>query len=157
MIPLIRYRPPLPKSNKKESEDAQKAFREEFKAKGLDDSSITAIHSITRADRIDFQVNIPYHNCVGHLSDTLCLAYCSDCRSHRDDAHQQTWWDPYILARCARDSPVYRSYAWNYGRKTSRYSPASRKSLQRWTTPCFLKDFELENYCSDKRSRGTTL
>jgi ATP-dependent RNA helicase DHX57 len=61
VIPLIRYRPPLPKANKKESEDAQRAFREEYKAKGLDDSSITAIHSITRSDRIDFQVHIPYH------------------------------------------------------------------------------------------------
>lgn len=131
MIPLIRYRPPLPKSNKKESEDAQKAFREEFKAKGLDDSSITAIHSITRADRIDFQVNIPYHDRATHLSDPLCLAYCSDCRSHRHVAHQQTWWDTDILARCARDSPVYRCDAWNYDRKTSRYPPPSRKSLQR--------------------------
>ncbi|RDB29375.1 hypothetical protein Hypma_015909 [Hypsizygus marmoreus] len=54
VVPLIHYRPPIPKTGKRESEESQRAFRDEYK--GLDESSITAIHNITRSDRIDFQL-----------------------------------------------------------------------------------------------------
>ncbi|KAF9469778.1 P-loop containing nucleoside triphosphate hydrolase protein [Collybia nuda] len=56
LIPLIHYRPPLPRSNKKQAEDSQRALREELQTKGLDDSSIIAIHNIIHSDRIDFQL-----------------------------------------------------------------------------------------------------
>ncbi|KAF8078990.1 P-loop containing nucleoside triphosphate hydrolase protein [Lyophyllum atratum] len=56
LVPLIKYRPPAPKSDKKQSQDALKAFQDEYRSLGLNDSSITAIHNITRSDRIDFQL-----------------------------------------------------------------------------------------------------
>jgi len=57
LIPTIKYRPPFSRSNQKESEEQQRAFREEFKSKGLDDQSVYAIQNISRSDRIDFQVD----------------------------------------------------------------------------------------------------
>ncbi|KAF8215940.1 P-loop containing nucleoside triphosphate hydrolase protein [Mycena galopus ATCC 62051] len=55
IIPQINYRPHAPRSSRKESGDALKAFRDEHKSKGLDDASISAIQIITRSDRLDFQ------------------------------------------------------------------------------------------------------
>ncbi|GLB35802.1 putative helicase associated domain (HA2) Add an annotation [Lyophyllum shimeji] len=56
LIPLIKYHPPTPKSGPKQSEEALRAFRDEYRSMGLDDASITTIHAITRSDRIDFQL-----------------------------------------------------------------------------------------------------
>ncbi|KAJ7103273.1 P-loop containing nucleoside triphosphate hydrolase protein [Mycena belliarum] len=56
IIPMIHYRPAAARSNKKETGDALKVFREEHKSKGLDDAAITAIQIISRAERIDFQL-----------------------------------------------------------------------------------------------------
>ncbi|KAJ6520085.1 P-loop containing nucleoside triphosphate hydrolase protein [Mycena sanguinolenta] len=56
LIPQIKYRPSASRYSRKESGEALQAFRDEHKAKGLDDASISAIQTITRSDRIDFQL-----------------------------------------------------------------------------------------------------
>ncbi|KAJ7246262.1 P-loop containing nucleoside triphosphate hydrolase protein [Mycena haematopus] len=56
IIPQINYRPSAPRSSKKESGEVLQAFRDEHKAQGLDDASISAIQVITRSDRLDFQL-----------------------------------------------------------------------------------------------------
>ena len=56
VMPLINYQPPMAKPSKKESEAVRQAFRDELNSQGLDDSNITAIHNVVRADRLDFQV-----------------------------------------------------------------------------------------------------
>lgn len=56
VIHLINYRPPLVKSTKREKEDESRAFREEYKSKGLDDQSVSVIQNLSRAERIDYQV-----------------------------------------------------------------------------------------------------
>lgn len=61
VVPLIRYQPPAPRGGKKQTDDTQKAFWEEYKSLGLDESSIAALHNITRSDRIDFQVILVYY------------------------------------------------------------------------------------------------
>jgi ATP-dependent RNA helicase DHX57 len=55
-MPLIHYRPNRGKSNKK-NEAVEEAYRDELKSQGLDDQSITSIHSIVRADHVDPQVS----------------------------------------------------------------------------------------------------
>jgi hypothetical protein len=61
IIPLIKYQPPSIRSNKKETEEEKKAIREQFKDKGLDDTSIHALQSISRSSYIDHQVRFhPY-------------------------------------------------------------------------------------------------
>ena len=55
IIPLIKYQPPSIRSNKKETEE-EKAIREQFKDKGLDDTSIHTLQSISRSSYIDYQV-----------------------------------------------------------------------------------------------------
>ncbi|KII93616.1 hypothetical protein PLICRDRAFT_131582 [Plicaturopsis crispa FD-325 SS-3] len=67
VIPLIKYRPPMTKPGKKESDAEQRAFRDEFKSKGLDDPSVNAIQNISRSDRIDFQLVAAV---VGHITST---------------------------------------------------------------------------------------
>ncbi|KAG6845370.1 hypothetical protein H0H87_010479 [Tephrocybe sp. NHM501043] len=56
VIPLLKYYPSTPKTAKNQTDAAVKAFHAEYKALGLDDSSITALHNITRSDRIDYQL-----------------------------------------------------------------------------------------------------
>ncbi|TFK41870.1 P-loop containing nucleoside triphosphate hydrolase protein [Crucibulum laeve] len=55
VVPHINYRPPHVRPSKK-VEDAQKTMRDEFKAQGLDDTSIVAIQNIIRSDRLDYQL-----------------------------------------------------------------------------------------------------
>lgn len=56
IMPVIGYQPRRAKPSKKEDEVGQQAFRDDLKAQGLDDPSITAIHNVVRADRVDFQL-----------------------------------------------------------------------------------------------------
>jgi HrpA-like RNA helicase len=58
-MPLIRYQTTSPKS-RKQSNAVPQAFCDELKSQGLDDSSITAIHNVVRADRVDFKVSSTY-------------------------------------------------------------------------------------------------
>jgi ATP-dependent RNA helicase DHX57 len=53
VMPLIHYRP----SKGKRNETVEEAFRDELKSQGLDDQSITAIHSTVRADHVDPKVS----------------------------------------------------------------------------------------------------
>ncbi|CAK5280316.1 unnamed protein product [Mycena citricolor] len=56
VIPRIGYRPQATKFSKKETGDALNKFREEQKSQGLDDASISAIQTISRNERIDYQL-----------------------------------------------------------------------------------------------------
>ncbi|KAF7303226.1 Dead deah box [Mycena kentingensis (nom. inval.)] len=56
IFPLITYRPSATRNSRKESADVFKAFREEQKALGLDDATISAIQTISRAERLDYKL-----------------------------------------------------------------------------------------------------
>ncbi|KAF7337468.1 p-loop containing nucleoside triphosphate hydrolase protein [Mycena sanguinolenta] len=56
LIPQIKYRPSASRYSRKESAEVLQAFRDEHKAKGLDDASISAIQTVMRSDRLDFQL-----------------------------------------------------------------------------------------------------
>ncbi|KAF7307178.1 Dead deah box [Mycena indigotica] len=56
IVPLIKYRPSASKYSRKESAETLNAFREEQKAKGLDDATISAIQTISRSDRLDYKL-----------------------------------------------------------------------------------------------------
>ncbi|KAJ7597434.1 P-loop containing nucleoside triphosphate hydrolase protein [Mycena floridula] len=56
VVPKIHYRPSFNKFLQKENEDASKGFTKEMKNKGLADEDIMAIRSISRAERIDYQL-----------------------------------------------------------------------------------------------------
>jgi hypothetical protein len=79
IIPLIKYQPPSVRPNKKETEEEKKAIREQFKDKGLDDTSIHALQSISRSSYIDYQVR--FHPSFFHFrfecTDTGSTAYRS--------------------------------------------------------------------------------
>ncbi|KAG6830898.1 hypothetical protein H0H92_014049 [Tricholoma furcatifolium] len=62
VMPLLKYQPSAPTGGKGQTDAAIKAFHEEYKAMGLNDSSITALHNVTRSDRIDYQL-------VAHVVD----------------------------------------------------------------------------------------
>ncbi|KAG6842444.1 hypothetical protein C0991_007574 [Blastosporella zonata] len=56
VISLLKYHPSTPKYAKSQTDAAVKAFHAEYAALGLDESSITALHNVTRSDRIDYQL-----------------------------------------------------------------------------------------------------
>lgn len=81
-MPVIGYQPRRAKPSKKEDEVGQQAFRDDLKAQGLDDPSITAIHNVVRADRVDFQVNPSCGLSFFLSSSNACLAYSIRCGLH---------------------------------------------------------------------------
>jgi hypothetical protein len=58
-IASISYKPASTKPNRQESEEEKYAFRDYFSSQGLGEEAISAIHNITRAERIDYQVIFP--------------------------------------------------------------------------------------------------
>lgn len=56
VFPFIDYRPQGGKPTKKVTEEENRALEKELQAKGLNESSINAIQSISRSDRIDYAV-----------------------------------------------------------------------------------------------------
>ncbi|KAF7302730.1 Dead deah box [Mycena chlorophos] len=56
IVPLIQYRPSATRFSRKESADVLKAFREQQKAQGLDDATISAIQTISRSERLDYKL-----------------------------------------------------------------------------------------------------
>lgn len=57
ILPLISYRPAGAKGLKKMTEEEKHKLHVEYSAQGLDDGSIQAIQTISRSDRIDFEVS----------------------------------------------------------------------------------------------------
>ncbi|KAH7923230.1 P-loop containing nucleoside triphosphate hydrolase protein [Leucogyrophana mollusca] len=55
-ISSIRYTPAITKSGKMETVEEKRAFKEQFKSRDLDDQAISALQSIARSDRIDYQL-----------------------------------------------------------------------------------------------------
>ncbi|KAG5647688.1 hypothetical protein DXG03_008411 [Asterophora parasitica] len=66
-ISLIKYHPSAPRAGKKKTDNAMKAFWDEYKSLGLDDASITALHNITRSDGIDYHLIAAI---VNHIAST---------------------------------------------------------------------------------------
>ncbi|KAF8899103.1 P-loop containing nucleoside triphosphate hydrolase protein [Infundibulicybe gibba] len=66
ILPLIDYHPP-PVKFVKENEATQKAFREEFEARGLDKSTINDLRNLVHSDRIDFQLIVAI---IEHITST---------------------------------------------------------------------------------------
>ncbi|KDQ15674.1 hypothetical protein BOTBODRAFT_54555 [Botryobasidium botryosum FD-172 SS1] len=56
ILPSIQYRPPLSRPSKNETEEQQRAFREEFESKGLDSDTIRALANLSRSERLDYQL-----------------------------------------------------------------------------------------------------
>ncbi|EJT97204.1 P-loop containing nucleoside triphosphate hydrolase protein [Dacryopinax primogenitus] len=56
IIPHITYRPPFAKPKTKQSDEQLKAYRMPYVEMGLDEDQIRALESISRTDRIDYQL-----------------------------------------------------------------------------------------------------
>ncbi|THH29051.1 hypothetical protein EUX98_g5134 [Antrodiella citrinella] len=56
VLPKLRYRPTNLKGLKKMTEEEKQQLRSEYSAGGLDDESIRAIQTISRSDRIDYEL-----------------------------------------------------------------------------------------------------
>ncbi|KAG6873855.1 hypothetical protein C0995_010467 [Termitomyces sp. Mi166 len=56
VISLLKYHSSAPKYAKGQTDAAIQAFRDEYKALGLDERSITALYNVTRSNRIDYQL-----------------------------------------------------------------------------------------------------
>ncbi|KAJ7070765.1 P-loop containing nucleoside triphosphate hydrolase protein [Mycena amicta] len=56
VVPLIKYRPSATRYSRKESAEALKAFRDEQRAQGLDDATISAIQTLSRSERLDYKL-----------------------------------------------------------------------------------------------------
>ncbi|KZT55357.1 P-loop containing nucleoside triphosphate hydrolase protein [Calocera cornea HHB12733] len=67
IIPNISYRPPFVKPRGKQSDEQTLAYRKPYAEMGLDEDQIRAIESISRSDRIDYQL---VASVVGHIVRT---------------------------------------------------------------------------------------
>ncbi|KAG6849981.1 hypothetical protein H0H93_002983 [Arthromyces matolae] len=56
VISRLDYNPPAPKNSKSQKEAVIEAFRQEYKATGLNESSITALYNLTRSDGINYEL-----------------------------------------------------------------------------------------------------
>ncbi|KZO92472.1 P-loop containing nucleoside triphosphate hydrolase protein [Calocera viscosa TUFC12733] len=67
IIPHISYRPPFVKPRSKQSDEQLQAYRKPYAEMGLSEDQIRAIESISRTDRIDYQLVAAV---VGHIVRT---------------------------------------------------------------------------------------
>lgn len=122
VFPFIDYRPQGARPTKKVSEEESRGLEQELQAKGLNESSINAIQSISRSDRIDYQV------CTGCCFHSRCLLWCTVDRIcgklHRQQ--ETTGRNSYISYRCSGDTAVHAGFERCFG-PTSRYLTTSRE------------------------------